>query len=265
MAVAKVPSRQLFIGGEWVAPARGGKIPIICPTTEEQIGQIPAATAEDVDAAVKAARQAFTRNNGKDWSRASGKHRAKTLRAIAAKVVERKKELAVLETLDCGKPIEESEWDMDDVSGCFDYYADLAEKLDEKQYSPIEVPMEQFKSSVLREALGVVGLITPWNYPLLMGTWKVAAALAAGCTAVLKPSEVASVTCLELGKIAQDVGLPPGVLNIITGLGPEAGAPLSYHPDVDKVSFTGSYNTGRTIMKAAAETVKVIHILMPVL
>ncbi|KAL3686009.1 hypothetical protein R1sor_004031 [Riccia sorocarpa] len=216
MAVAKVPSRQLFIGGEWVAPARGGKIP--CPTTEEQIGQIPAATAEDVDAAVKAARQAFTRNNGKDWSRASGKHRAKILRAIAAKVVERKKELAVLETLDCCKPIEESEWDMDDVSGYFDYYANLAEKLNEKQYSPIEVPMEQFKSSVLREALGVIGLITPWNYPRR--------------------------------------GSPPGVLNIITGLGPEAGAPLSYHPDVDKVSFTGSYNTARTIMKAAAETVK---------
>ncbi|KAL3698345.1 hypothetical protein R1sor_012421 [Riccia sorocarpa] len=224
MAVAKVPSQQFFIRGEWVAPARGGKIPIICPTTEEQIGQIPAATAEDVDAAVKAARQAFTRNNGKDWSRASGKHRAKILRAIAGK--------------------------------CFDYYADLAEKLDEKQYSPIEVPMEQFKSSVLRETLGVIGLITPGNYPPLMGTWKVAAALAAGCTAVLKPSEVASVTCLELGKIAQDVGLPLGALNIITGLGPEAGAPLSYHPDVDKVSFAGSYNTGRTIMKAAAETVK---------
>ncbi|KAL2632490.1 hypothetical protein R1flu_003969 [Riccia fluitans] len=258
MTPVAIPSRQLFIGGEWVAPVKGGQLPIICPTTEEKIGQIPAATAEDVDAAVKAAREAFTRNKGKDWSRASGKHRAKYLRAIASKVAERKKELAVLETIDCGKPIDESEWDMDDVSGCFEYYADLAEKLDERQYSPIEVPMEQFKSSVLREALGVVGLITPWNYPLLMGTWKVAAALAAGCTAVLKPSEMASVTCLELGQVAQDVGLPPGVLNIITGLGSEAGAPLSSHPDVDKIAFTGSLNTGRTIMSAAAQTVKAV-------
>ncbi|OAE24504.1 hypothetical protein AXG93_1615s1580 [Marchantia polymorpha subsp. ruderalis] len=229
-----IPSRQLFIGGEWVVPVRGERIPVICPTTELQIGDIPAATTEDVDIAVKAAREAFARNKGQDWSRASGKHRAKYLRAIAAKVLERKEELARFESLDCGKPIDEANWDMDDVSGCFEYYADLAEKLDERQYSPIELPMEQFKSSILREALGVVALITPWNYPLLMATWKVAAALAAGCTAILKPSEMASVTCLELGAIAKEVGLPPGVLNIITGLGTAAGAPLSSHQGVDK-------------------------------
>jgi betaine-aldehyde dehydrogenase len=108
-------------------------------------------------------------------------------------VAERKKELAILESTDCGKPIDESEWDMDDVSACFEYYADLAEKLDERQYAPLELPMEQFKCNLLREPIGVVALITPWNYPLLMATWKVAAALAAGCTAILKPSELASV------------------------------------------------------------------------
>ncbi|KAG6542964.1 hypothetical protein Mapa_015656 [Marchantia paleacea] len=151
-------------------------------------------------------------------------------------VLERKEELAQFESMDCGKPIDEANWDMDDVSGCFEYYADLAEKLDDRQYSPVELPMEQFKSNVLREAMGVVALITPWNYPLLMATWKVAAALAAGCTAILKPSEMASVTCLELGAIAKEVGLPPGVLNIITGLGTAAGAPLSSHQGVDKVS-----------------------------
>ncbi|XP_010913436.1 betaine aldehyde dehydrogenase 2 [Elaeis guineensis] len=259
MSVA-IPRRLLFIDGEWREPVRHKRIPIINPATEEPIGEIPAATAEDVELAVAAARRALTRNRGKDWARTSGAARAKYLRAIAAKITERKSELAKLETLDCGKPLDEAAWDMDDVAGCFEYYADLAEALDGKQRAPVSLPMQTFKSYVLKEPIGVVGLITPWNYPLLMGVWKVAPALAAGCTAILKPSELASVTCLELADICKEVGLPPGVLNIVTGFGPEAGAPLVSHPHVDKIAFTGSTETGRRIMTAAAQTIKPVSL-----
>ncbi|XP_039117107.1 LOW QUALITY PROTEIN: betaine aldehyde dehydrogenase 1, chloroplastic-like [Dioscorea cayenensis subsp. rotundata] len=255
-----VPRRQLFIDGEWKEPFQRKRIPIINPATEASIGDIPAATAEDVDIAVDAARRALTRNRGSEWARASGAHRAKYLRAIAAKITERKPELAKLEAIDCGKPLDEAAWDVDDVAGCFEYYADLAEALDGKQRAPISLPMETFKSYVLKEPIGVVGLITPWNYPLLMATWKVAPCLAAGCTAILKPSELASVTCLELADICREVGLPPGVLNILTGFGPEAGAPLASHPLVDKIAFTGSTETGRKIMTAAAQIVKPVSL-----
>ncbi|KAL9434288.1 hypothetical protein AB3S75_029006 [Citrus x aurantiifolia] len=261
MAMAiPIPSRQLFINGEWREPVLKKRIPIVNPTTEEIVGDIPAATAEDVELAVDAARQALSRNKGKDWSSASGAFRAKYLRAIAAKITERKSELANLETIDCGKPLEEAFWDIDDVAGCFEYYADLAEGLDAKQKAPVSLPLENFKSYVLKEPIGVVGLITPWNYPLLMATWKVAPALAAGCAAILKPSELASVTCLELAEVCREVGLPPGVLNIVTGLGPEAGAPLVSHPHVDKIAFTGSNATGSRIMAAAAPMVKPVSL-----
>ncbi|PWZ25997.1 hypothetical protein Zm00014a_028260 [Zea mays] len=253
---AMVPLRQLFVDGEWRPPAQGRRLPVVNPTTEAHIGEIPAGTAEDVDAAVAAARAALKRNRGRDWARAPGAVRAKYLRAIAAKVIERKPELAKLEALDCGKPYDEAAWDMDDVAGCFEYFADQAEALDKRQNSPVSLPMETFKCHLRREPIGVVGLITPWNYPLLMATWKIAPALAAGCTAVLKPSELASVTCLELADICKEVGLPSGVLNIVTGLGPDAGAPLSAHPDVDKVAFTGSFETGKKIMASAAPMVK---------
>ncbi|XAR65414.1 Betaine-aldehyde dehydrogenase [Bertholletia excelsa] len=255
MAIA-IPHRLLFIDGEWREPIQRKRIPIVNPSTEEVIGHIPAATAEDVEIAVDAARKAFAHNKGKDWASASGPHRAKYLRAIAAKITERKSELAKLETIDCGKPLEEAAWDIDDVASCFEYYADLAEGLDAKQKAPVSLPMQQFKCHVLKEPIGVVGLITPWNYPLLMAAWKVAPALAAGCTAILKPSELASTTCLELAEVCREVGLPPGVLNILTGLGPEAGAPLASHLHVDKVAFTGSTATGSKIMTAAAQIIK---------
>ncbi|XP_023730203.1 aminoaldehyde dehydrogenase 2, peroxisomal [Lactuca sativa] len=255
MAIS-IPSRQLFIDGEWKEPVRKNRIPVVNPATEQIIGDIPAATSEDVDIAVKAARKALKRNGGKDWATASGAHRAKYLRAIAAKITEKKPELAKLEAIDNGKPLDEAAWDIDDVAGCFEYNADLAEALDAKQNAPIDLPMDTFKCHVIREPIGVVGLITPWNYPLLMATWKIAPALAAGCAAILKPSELASVTCLELGEICREVGLPPGILNILTGLGPEAGAPLASHPDVDKIAFTGSSATGSKIMTAAAQNVK---------
>ncbi|GAB2269887.1 Betaine aldehyde dehydrogenase, chloroplastic [Dionaea muscipula] len=249
-----IPSRQLFIDGEWKEPIKKNRIPIINPATEDIIGDIPAATAEDVELAVASARRALTRHSV--WASSSGAYRAKFLRAIAAKITERKDVLAKLEAIDCGKPLDEAAWDIDDVSSCFEYYAGLAEALDARQKAPIDIPMDSFKSHVLREPIGVVGLITPWNYPLLMATWKVAPALAAGCTAILKPSELTSVTCLELAEVCKEVGLPPGVLNILTGLGPEAGAPLAIHPQVDKVAFTGSTATGSKIMSSAAQLVK---------
>ncbi|KAI7837126.1 hypothetical protein COHA_009045 [Chlorella ohadii] len=151
-----------------------------------------------------------------------------------------------------GKPIAEAEWDLDDVAGCFDYYAGLAEQLDGRQYEGVDLGSDDFRCALRREPLGVVALITPWNYPLLMSSWKVAPALAAGNTCVLKPSELASLTSLELAAIAQEVGLPAGVLNVITGTGADAGAPLSSHPGVAKVAFTGSVATGRRVYAAAA-------------
>ncbi|RZC73043.1 hypothetical protein C5167_048526 [Papaver somniferum] len=203
-------------------------------------------TAEDVELAVDAARKALSRNKGKDCPKDTGAFRAKDLRAIAAKVLERKSELARLEALDCGKPLDEEAWDMDDVAGCFEYYADLAEGLDANKKVPTNVPMETFKSHVRKEPIGVVGLITPWNYPLLIAIWKVAPALVAGCAAILKPSDSTSI----------EVGLPPCVINIVTGLGPEAGALLAAHPHVDKISFIGSTATGSRIMIAASQLVK---------
>ncbi|CAN1753509.1 Aminoaldehyde dehydrogenase ALDH10A8, chloroplastic [Linum perenne] len=256
MAGVPIPTRQLFIDGEWRQPVLNKRIPVINPSTEEIIGDIPAATAEDVEIAVETAQRAFNRNKGKDWAFASSASRAKYLRSIAAKIKEKKPLLAKLESIDSGKPYDEAAADMDDVAGCFEYYADMAEGLDSKQKAPVSLPMETFTSYVLKEPIGVVAMITPWNYPLLMATWKVAPALAAGCTVILKPSELASLTCLELAEICQDVGLPSGVLNILTGLGTEAGAPLAAHPNVDKIAFTGSLATGSRVMTAAAQLVK---------
>ncbi|XP_026378038.1 betaine aldehyde dehydrogenase 2, mitochondrial-like [Papaver somniferum] len=215
-----------------------------------------AGTAEDVDLAVDVASKTLSRNKRKDWPKATGAFRAKCLRAIAAKVLERKSELARLEALYYGKPLDEAAWDMDDVAGCFEYHADLAEGLDAKIKVHVNVPMETFKSHVRKEPIGVLGMINPWNYPLLMAIWKVAPSLTAGCAAILKPSKLTSITCSELGDICREVGLPPCVLNIVTGLGPESGALLAAHPYVDKISFTGSTATGSRMMTAASQLVK---------
>lgn len=245
----EVPSRQLFIGGKWTSPKAAGRLQVVCPATEEVIGSIPAATAEDVDAAVQAAVAAV---QAKQWTTSTGAHRASYLRKIAHLVKERKAALARLETLNMGKPIAEAEWDMDDVAGCFEYYAGLAEALDGRQGEAVDLGSDDFSCQLRREPLGVVALITPWNYPLLMVAWKVAPALAAGNCCVVKPSELASLTTLELAGIAAEAGLPPGVLNVITGLGGDAGAPLSAHPRVAKVAFTGSTATGKRVYAAAA-------------
>ncbi len=243
----------LYIDGKWVKPVAGGTIPVIDPATGETFHRIAAATGPDIDAAVKAARKAFDEG---PWPTLSGKERASVLRKIAAAIKARQSELAAIETRDNGKPLLEAEWDIGDAAGCFDYYASLADTLDANSIEAIALPDSRFTSKAVKEPVGVCGAIVPWNYPLLMAAWKVAPALAAGCTVVLKPSELTSLTALELAAIAQDAGLPPGVLNVVTGLGPQAGQPLADHPGIDKLAFTGSEITGSKVMAAAARDIK---------
>ncbi|KQS83769.1 MULTISPECIES: aldehyde dehydrogenase family protein [unclassified Rhizobium] len=244
---------RLYIDGEWVTPERGGTFDVINPATEEVIHKAPAGTSSDIDKAVKAARYAFDTG---PWPHFTGAERAVYLRAIATKITEKREFLAKLEVLDNGKPLPEALWDIDDVAGCFTYYAGLAEELDAHPEETIPLSEPRFSSRVVREPIGVVGAITPWNYPLLMVAWKVAPALAAGCTMVLKPSELTPLTALELGVIAEEAGLPAGVLNIVTGTGMQAGEPLTEHPLVDKLAFTGSVSTGRKVMMAGAQDIK---------
>ena len=248
---------RLYIDGAWLRPEKGGTLDVIDPATEQVIHKAPAGTSGDIDKAVKAARYAF---DSGPWPKFTGTERAVYLRAIAAKVTEKRDFLARLEVADNGKPLPEALWDIDDVAGCFNYYATLAEELDHHPEETIPLGEPRFSSRVVREPLGVVGAITPWNYPLLMVSWKVAPALAAGCTMVLKPSELTPLTALELGIIAEEVGLPAGVLNIVTGTGMQAGEPLTEHPLVDKLAFTGSVSTGRKVMMAGAQDIKTVSL-----
>lgn len=247
---------SLYINGLWVAPANGQTLPVIDPATETVIHHIPAGSAADANAAVAAARAAFDHG---PWPRLTGHQRAQVLRAIASGIRDRLPELARLEVLDNGKPLPEAEWDLGDAAGCFDYYAGLAEELD-GAVEAIALPDPRFTSKAVREPVGVAGAIIPWNYPLLMAAWKVAPALAAGCCMVLKPSEHTSLTALELGEIVSQAGLPPGVLNIVTGLGAEVGQAIAEHPGVDKLAFTGSVPTGARLMATAARDVKNISL-----
>jgi betaine-aldehyde dehydrogenase len=248
---------QLYINGQWVSPVKGGTFDSIDPSSEAVITQVAAATAEDIDLAVKAARQAFDEG---PWPQMSGAERAAVLRRIAQGIRERQQELAELEVRDNGKPLPEALWDIGDTAGCFDFYADLAEDLDGHREQPVALADERFTSVARKEPVGVAGAIIPWNFPMLMAAWKVAPALAAGCCMVLKPSELTSLTALELARIADQAGLPAGVLNVVPGLGADAGAPLSEHPGIDKLAFTGSVPTGSRIMQAAAKDIKNISL-----
>lgn len=245
-------TERLYIDGKWQAAAAGGTFETIDPASEAPLARLAAAGAEDIEQAVQAARRAFDQG---PWGHSSGAERAGYLRAIAVGLRDRRDRLANLEVHDNGKPLPEAQWDIDDAIGCFDYYADLAEALDGEE-EVLELPDERFSCCVLREPIGVAGQIIPWNYPLLMAAWKVAPALAAGCSMVLKPSELTPLSALQLAEVADAASLPAGVLNVVTGLGPEAGAPLSSHPGVDKLAFTGSVPTGRAIMQAAAQDIK---------
>jgi betaine-aldehyde dehydrogenase len=202
---------------------------------------------------VHAAREAFDRG---PWKQATAQDRGRALLRLAQIVRDRADELAVLETRNSGKPIVEAEYDIADVATCFEYYGGLATKI---HGDVIPVP-DNAMSLALREPIGVAGQIIPWNYPLLMAAWKLAPAICAGCTTVLKPAEQTPLTILELASSFADAGLPPGVVNIVTGEGETTGAAIVEHQDVDKIAFTGSVEVGRTIMRGAAATLKKISL-----
>lgn len=248
---------KLYIDGAFVAPRDGGSLEAINPATETSFARIAAGTSEDVDLAVRAARRAFDHG---PWPQMPAADRAAALRRIAEGITGRLSEIAAVETRDNGKPIPESEWDVGDAAFVFSYYADLAESHEADGAQSIDLGDEAFSSTVVTEPLGVVGAITPWNFPLLMAVWKVAPALAAGCTIVLKPSEFCSVSCAVLAEIIDAAGLPAGVFNLVTGTGPAAGAPLADHPLVDKLAFTGSVPTGRKVMTAAAAGIRSVSL-----
>ena len=242
-----------FIGGDWVASSTSDTIDVIDPATEQVIAQVPAGIRADIDAAVIAARAAFDTG---PWPKTSGTERASYLRTIAKIVMRRLEYLADIEVRNNGKPLPEAIWDIEDVAGCFEYYAGLAENLDEQSGENVTLPDERFTSKIVKEPIGVAGAIIPWNFPLLMAAWKIAPALAAGCTMVLKPSEVTPLTALALADIMIEAGLPAGVLNIVNGYGAIAGQALTEHADVDKLAFTGSVPTGVKIMTTAARDIK---------
>ncbi len=246
---------KFFIGGNWVAPSTDSCLAVINPATEEVIAEVAAGGPKDVDLAVSAARRAFA-----DWRRTSGAERAGYLRAIARAIEVRAGELAAISSRNNGKPLFEAEIDISDAIATYDYYAGLAEQLDERQNVPVVLAAEGFESRTRLEPAGVVGLIVPWNFPFVTTAWKVAPALAAGCTIVLKPSEVTPLVELQMGEIAQQVGLPAGVLNIVNGSGPDVGAPLTNHPGIDKVSFTGSNRVGETVMQSAAKQLQSVSL-----
>jgi aldehyde dehydrogenase (NAD+) len=233
-------SYGLFINGEFTVPAGGGSFKTVNPATEEVLSEISSAGQADVDAAVSAARRAHDRV----WGPMAGRDRAKYLFRIARLIQERSRELAVLETLDNGKPIRESrDVDIPLVAAHFFYYAGWADKL------------EHAGLGSNPRSIGVAAQVIPWNFPLLMLAWKIAPALAAGNTVVLKPAETTSLTALAFADICQQADLPPGVVNIITGAG-DTGRMLVEHPGVDKVAFTGSTEVGKSIQRAVAGTGK---------
>ena len=234
------PRYELFIDGKWQKPAKLNYFDTISPSTEQKLSEIAEADESDVNKAVKAARNAYE----KVWKKMHPSERGKYIYRIARMIQERARELAVIETMDGGKPIRESrDVDVPLAAAHFFYYAGWADKL---EYAfPNRKP----------QPLGVAGQIIPWNFPLLMAAWKIAPALACGNTVVLKPAETTSLTALKLAEIIQDCGLPPGVVNIVTGAG-KTGAAIVNHPDIDKIAFTGSTNVGKIIQKAIAGTHK---------
>jgi betaine-aldehyde dehydrogenase len=242
--------KELLIGGEWREPAAGGQREIRCPADGAYVGTVAEATRADTLAAVAAARHAFDEG---PWPGTPAIERGALLHRVAGLIARDKAVLARAESLDTGKRLVESEYDVDDVAACFRYYAGIAAT---EAGRVVDTGRPDAISRIVHEPLGVCGLITPWNYPLLQTSWKVAPALAAGDTFVLKPSELTPSTAILLMRLLEEAGLPPGVANLVLGAGPEVGAPLAEHPDVDLVSFTGSLPTGRALMAAASATVK---------
>jgi betaine-aldehyde dehydrogenase len=221
------------------------------PATDEVMARVPQASAADVDRAVRAARRAFDEG----WRDVTAQERGRILLRLAEKVRKELPRLAEIETLNSGKPIVESEFDLGDVATCFEYYGGLATKL---HGEVLNVP-DNAVSLALREPIGVAGQIIPWNYPLLMAAWKLAPAICAGCSMVIKPAEQTPLTLLELARFFEECGLPKGVVNVVTGFG-ETGAALVAHAGVDKIAFTGSMEVGKLIMRSAADTLKKVSL-----
>lgn len=241
-----------LIGANWLPAISGETLEVIDPGTGEAVGRIPASSAADVDAAVTAARTALESG---PWSRMTGQDRARLMWKLASLLGDTAEELAQLESLDTGRALYECQ--IVDVPGSvnmLEYMAGWATKINGETI-PLGVPGD-LHAYTTREPVGVVGIIVPWNYPLELAVWRMAPALAAGCTVVLKPAEQTSLTTLRLGELALQAGFPPGVINVVTGTGEAAGAALAAHPGVDAISFTGSTETGKSVLHAAAGNLK---------
>lgn len=246
----KVRQTQMLIDGKWCDSRSGKTFATYNPATEEKIADVAEGDAPDIDRAAKAARRAFESG---DWPKMDARDRGRLLSRLADLVEKNLEELAALETLDNGKPIRDSRAaDLPLVIDCLRYYAGWADKI---HGDTIPIRGNYF-CYTRREPLGVAGQIIPWNFPLLMAAWKWGPALAAGCTIVMKPAEQTPLTCLRMGELALEAGFPKGVINIVPGYGPTAGAALVKHPDVDKIAFTGEYRTAQIIMADAAQTLK---------
>lgn len=243
-------SDTLYIDGAWRAAASGKTREIRCPADNSVVGVVAEADAADTEAAIAAARRAF---DGGPWRQTSAAERGDLLLAVAEAIDTRREEFVHAETLDTGKRPYESDIDMSDIANCFRYFGKLAA---EDAGRVVDAGSPDVDSRIVYEPVGVCGLITPWNYPLLQAAWKVAPALAAGNTFVLKPAELTPHTAILLLSVLHDLGVPAGVANLVLGAGATAGAPLSEHRDVDLVSFTGGLVTGKVIARSAAETVK---------
>ena len=244
----KVADQKMLIGGKWVSAVSGKTFATQNPATGETICQVAEGDRADVDLAVKAARAGFESG---PWSKMSAAERGRLLYKLADAIEAHTEELAALETLDNGKPLRDSLGaDLPLTIKCYRYYAGWADKIHGKT-----IPIEgRFACYTRHEAIGVVGQIIPWNFPLLMQAWKWAPALACGNTVILKPAEQTPLTALRVAQLAQEVGFPDGVINVVPGYGPTAGAGISGHMDIDKVAFTGETRTGQLIMEAAARS-----------
>ncbi len=244
--------KKMYINGKWVDALSGNIRQVINPYDESIIAEVPEGDRKDCQAAIAAAREAFDHG---PWPDTPAAQRGKLVYKLGDLIEENRRELAELETLDTGKTVTESLWDMDDIAGIFRYFGGLADKDGGEM---IESPIPGSTSMILREPVGVCGQISPWNYPLLQASWKMAPALAAGCTIVMKPSEITPLTTIRVTELAVEAGFPPGVVNTVLGPGHTVGAELSESHDVDLISFTGGIVTGKKIIRAASENVKKI-------
>jgi aldehyde dehydrogenase (NAD+)/betaine-aldehyde dehydrogenase len=241
---------QLLIGKDWVDAEGGKTYANVNPATGAVLADVADAGAADVDRAVKSARTALERSK---WATMAASRRAKIIYKIAQLIAERANDLVLTEVRDNGKALSTAKGELGAIVDCFEFYAGAATK---NYGSTLPAPMPGYLAYTVREPVGVVGAIVPWNFPLLLASWKVAPALAAGCAVILKPAPSTPLTAIELGKIALEAGLPEGVLNVLTGSSTELGQAIVEHPGIDKIAFTGSTATGKRVAATAAQTVK---------